>query len=69
MPDREIVYGTCYKTVLPDDLKTGSTISCLTQLVPKVGLEPTHPLRRGILNPLRLPFRHLGNDLNLIAAL
>lgn len=29
-------------------------------MVPKVGLEPTRPLSRGILNPLRLPFRHLG---------
>ena len=29
-------------------------------LVPKAGLEPARPLRRGILNPLRLPFRHLG---------
>jgi hypothetical protein len=30
------------------------------QVVPKAGLEPARPLRRGILNPLRLPFRHLG---------
>ena len=29
-------------------------------LVPKVGLEPTRYCYRGILNPLRLPFRHLG---------
>lgn len=29
-------------------------------MVPKAGLEPARPLRRGILNPLRLPFRHLG---------
>ena len=29
-------------------------------LVPKAGLEPARPRRRGILNPLRLPFRHLG---------
>ena len=29
-------------------------------LVPKAGLEPARPLKRGILNPLRLPFRHLG---------
>ena len=29
-------------------------------LVPKAGLEPARPQRRGILNPLRLPFRHLG---------
>ena len=29
-------------------------------VVPKAGLEPARPLRRGILNPLRLPFRHLG---------
>lgn len=31
------------------------------QVVPKAGLEPARPLRRGILNPLRLPFRHLGS--------
>ncbi len=30
-------------------------------MVPKAGLEPARPLGRGILNPLRLPFRHLGN--------
>ena len=24
------------------------------------GLEPARPQRRGILNPLRLPFRHIG---------
>ena len=30
------------------------------RLVPKAGLEPARPQRRGILNPLRLPFRHLG---------
>ena len=29
-------------------------------LVPKAGLDPARPLKRGILNPLRLPFRHLG---------
>ncbi len=43
----------------------GNTILCIfpppdNALVPKAGLEPAHPLRRGILNPLRLPFRHLG---------
>ena len=31
-------------------------------LVPKAGLEPARPLGRGILNPLRLPFRHLGTQ-------
>ena len=35
-------------------------------LVPKAGLEPAHPLGRGILNPLRLPFRHLGPLLALV---
>ena len=36
-------------------------------MVPKAGLEPARPLERGILNPLRLPFRHLGplHSLNL----
>ncbi len=34
-------------------------------MVPKAGLEPARPLGRGILNPLRLPFRHLGMDLRL----
>ena len=34
-------------------------------VVPKVGLEPTRPLSRGILNPLRLPFRHLGHAMSL----
>lgn len=29
-------------------------------LVPEVGVEPTHPCGRGILSPLRLPFRHSG---------
>ena len=29
-------------------------------MVPKAGLEPARLLQRGILNPLRLPFRHLG---------
>ena len=33
-------------------------------VVPKAGLEPAHPLGRGILNPLRLPFRHLGTFVN-----
>ena len=30
-------------------------------VVPKAGLEPARTHVRGILNPLRLPFRHLGN--------
>ena len=29
-------------------------------MVPKAGLEPARCHQRGILNPLRLPFRHLG---------
>ena len=37
----------------------------LKTLVPKAGLEPARPLRRGILNPLRLPFRHLGRVMGL----
>jgi integrase len=31
--------------------------------VPGVGFEPTHPCGRGILSPLRLPFRHPGSSL------
>ena len=38
----------------------GISLSCNFKVVPKAGLEPARPLRRGILNPLRLPFRHLG---------
>ena len=34
-------------------------------MVPKAGLEPARPLERGILNPLRLPFRHLGPLISL----
>ena len=41
----------------------------LNLLVPKAGLEPARPLRRGILNPLRLPFRHLGIEDGISAAL
>ena len=33
----------------------------LDLMVPKAGLEPARCHQRGILNPLRLPFRHLGN--------
>ena len=29
-------------------------------LVPRIGLEPTWSCPRGILSPLRLPFRHSG---------
>ncbi len=29
-------------------------------MVPEVGVEPTNPCGRGILSPLRLPFRHSG---------
>ncbi len=29
-------------------------------MVPEVGVEPTRPEGRGILSPLRLPFRHSG---------
>ena len=32
----------------------------LFTVVPVVGLEPTRCHHRGILNPLRLPFRHTG---------
>ena len=38
-------------------------VRCL--VVPKAGLEPARPLKRGILNPLRLPFRHLGPLLSM----
>ena len=34
------------------------------RIVPKVGLEPTHPCGHRILNPTRLPFRHFGNFAN-----
>ena len=37
----------------------------LDLMVPKAGLEPARCHQRGILNPLRLPFRHLGNALFL----
>lgn len=37
-------------------------------LVPKVGLEPTRYCYRGILNPLRLPFRHLGRATGYLKA-
>jgi len=33
---------------------------CVANLVPEVRFELTHPQRRRILNPLRLPFRHSG---------
>ena len=31
-----------------------------TYVVPKAGLEPARSCPRGILSPLRLPFRHFG---------
>lgn len=31
-------------------------------LVPEVGVEPTRPEGQRILSPLRLPFRHPGNQ-------
>ena len=34
---------------------------CVT-VVPEVGVEPTRPEGRGILSPLRLPFRHSGEE-------
>ena len=37
----------------------------LKTVVPKVGFEPTRCRQRGILNPLRLPFRHLGHGASL----
>ena len=43
------------------DEKNQQEQQVLFGLVPKAGLEPAHPFGRGILNPLRLPFRHLGN--------
>lgn len=30
-------------------------------MVPKIGVEPTLRLRKRILSPPRLPFRHFGN--------
>lgn len=38
---------------------------CAGNLVPEVRFELTHPQRRRILNPLRLPFRHSGPALRL----
>ena len=35
------------------------------KIVPKVGFEPTHPLRYYVLNVARLPFRHFGIIKNL----
>ena len=46
-------------------MKTKELRKLAKQVVPKAGLEPARPLRRGILNPLRLPFRHLGTMLSL----
>ena len=45
--------------------KKGLDVSCRIESVPVgkvpgVGFEPTHPCGRGILSPLRLPFRHPG---------
>ena len=37
-------------------------------MVPEVGLEPTCPCERGILSPLRLPFRHSGRQTWMINA-
>ena len=34
----------------------------IRKVVPKARFELAHPLRRRILSPLRLPFRHLGNS-------
>ena len=34
------------------------------EVVPEVGLEPTHPEGRGILNPLRLPIPPPGQELS-----
>lgn len=33
--------------------------------IPSPGLEPGHSFELGILNPLRLPFRHEGNKIKL----
>ena len=41
--------------------------SFLERLVPEAGLEPARPCDRGILSPLRLPFRHSGTTENIIA--
>ena len=52
-------YTTQRKTA---DLATGGFLKrkqCFA-MVPKAGLEPARCHQRGILNPLRLPFRHLG---------
>jgi hypothetical protein len=34
--------------------------------VPGVGIEPTWDFSRGILSPLRLPFRHPGHNWNKV---
>ena len=36
--------------------------TCRTNMVPWIGLEPIRSRPRGILSPLRLPFRHQGNQ-------
>ena len=41
-------------------LQNGKTQSF--QVVPVVGLEPTRSRPRRILNPLRLPFHHTGDN-------
>lgn len=33
-------------------------------MVPGAGIEPARPFGQGILSPLRLPFRHPGNEIN-----
>ena len=48
----------------PDMLQSGTV-----KVVPKARLELARYCYRGILNPLRLPFRHLGTECAFIQAL
>ena len=41
-----------------------STFYIELKRVPGVGIEPTWDFSRGILSPLRLPFRHPGHNWN-----
>src|SRR6185436_11503543 len=49
-------------TVVPSELVVRSARRSVreSRFVPKAGLEPALPCGKGILSPLRLPFRHSG---------
>ena len=45
-------------------LVSHNLLSYKEKVVPGIGLEPIRYFYRGILNPLRLPFRHPGREIN-----